>query len=42
LPDAISCVGGGGATRNNSGFDDFADKNKVRAGFIVALNRHLR
>jgi hypothetical protein len=35
--DTPSRVGGGGATRNNSVFDGFADKKKVRAEFIVAL-----
>jgi 2-C-methyl-D-erythritol 4-phosphate cytidylyltransferase len=37
LPDAPSRVVIGGASRYDSVFDGFADKKKVRADFIVAL-----
>jgi hypothetical protein len=34
-------VGGGGATKKESGFDSFADKAKVRAEVIAALRLHM-
>ena len=37
LPNVPGRVGGGGATRNDSGFDGVADKAKVSAEFITGF-----